>query len=136
MGDTRGPDLLHMALSCTWMILRLKQPTVGPGPWQSVTQAQECFLCGRAISQGLDCMHSGSLSPMQRWGDSRHRAPSSPCEVASWMRKSVFLSTHLSWVFRAQGWEETSWIQSLCSPLHFKGSHPTDWHSLSQEHQN
>lgn len=34
-----------MALSCTWMILRLKQPVVGPGPWQSVTQAQECFLC-------------------------------------------------------------------------------------------
>lgn len=63
MGDTRGPDLLHMALNYTWMILRLKQPKVGPGPWQSVTPAQECFLCGRAISQGLDCMHSGSLSP-------------------------------------------------------------------------
>lgn len=77
---------------------------VGPGPWQSVTQAQECFLCGRVVSQGLDCMHSGSLSPMHRWGDSRHQAPSSPCEVTSWGSEGekVHVSFH-SLVLGVQG---------------------------------
>lgn len=106
------------------------------------------------------------LSPRRRWGDSsiKHHRPlvrsppggfrckcmdmdcvllprcqqnSNPMGLSGTRISSTFLATHLSQVFRVRVQEETSWIQSHCSPLHLKGSHPVGWQqsSLSQEDQ-
>lgn len=134
-----------MALSCTWMILRLKQPVVGPGPWQSVTQAQECFLCSRAVSQELDACTLAASHPCK--GEvtlgikHHHHLVRSP--PGAQRDEKVHVSFHSPVPdVQGTGMGGNQLDPKSLFPLYFKGSHPTDWqeplprHSLCQEHQH